>query len=40
MIAYRIILQGNATFNNSGCDLSGGGGGGVKPIGNVVTLVK
>jgi len=41
MIAYKVTLQGNAIFNNSGCDLSGGGGGGgVKPIGNVVTLVK
>ena len=42
MIAYRITLQGNAAFKNSNCDLSGGagGGGGAKPIGNVVTLVK
>jgi hypothetical protein len=42
MIAYRIIMQGNATFDNSNCNLSGGGGGagGAKPIGNVVTLVK
>jgi Flp pilus assembly protein TadG len=40
MIAYRVIMSGNAVFDNSNCDLSGGGGGGAKPIGNVVTLVK
>jgi Flp pilus assembly protein TadG len=41
MIAYRVIMQGNAAFNNSGCNVSGGGGGGgTKPIGNVVTLVQ
>jgi Flp pilus assembly protein TadG len=40
MIAYRVTLEGDAIFNNSNCDLSGGGGGGAKPIGNVVTLVK
>jgi hypothetical protein len=39
MIAYRVTMAGNAVFNNSNCDLSGGGGG-AKPIGNVVTLVK
>jgi Flp pilus assembly protein TadG len=41
MIAYRLIMQGSAVFDNSNCNLSGsGGGGGAKPIGNVVTLVK
>jgi hypothetical protein len=41
MIAYKLIMQGNATFNNSNCQLAGGGGGGgARPIGNVVTLVK
>jgi Flp pilus assembly protein TadG len=40
MIAYKLTLQGNATFSNANCNLSGGGGGGVKPIGNVVTLVR
>jgi hypothetical protein len=40
MIAYRVTMAGNAVFNNSNCDLPGGGGGGAKPIGNVVTLVK
>jgi Flp pilus assembly protein TadG len=43
MIAYRLIMNGNAQFSNSNCNFSGGGGGGgggAKPIGNVVTLVK
>jgi hypothetical protein len=41
MITYRAFMNGNATFSNSGCALStGGSGGGAKPIGNVVTLVK
>ena len=39
MIAYRVIMGGNAQFNNSNCNLAGGGGG-AKPIGNVVTLVR
>jgi Flp pilus assembly protein TadG len=42
MIAYRLIMNGNAVFNNSNCQLGGGGGGGASrpPIGNRVTLVK
>jgi Flp pilus assembly protein TadG len=40
MIAYKVTLQRDAIFNNSNCDLSASGGGGAKPIGNVVTLVK
>jgi Flp pilus assembly protein TadG len=42
MIAYTMALQGNAQFNNSACNVSSGGGGGgpLKPIGNIVTLVK
>jgi Flp pilus assembly protein TadG len=43
LIAYRLTLQGNATFRNTQCDLSsggGGGGGGPKVLGNIVTLVK
>jgi hypothetical protein len=42
MIAYRLIMNGNAQFNNSNCQLgSGGGGGGAATrIGNIVTLVK
>ena len=42
MVAYTITLQGNAQFNNSACNVSstGGGGGPLKPIGNIVTLVK
>jgi hypothetical protein len=42
MIAYTISLQGNATFQNSGCGDIGGGGGssGFKPIGSIVTLVE
>jgi hypothetical protein len=27
MIAYRIDMAGNATFNNTNCNLTGGGGG-------------
>lgn len=40
MIAYTISLQGNATFNNTGCDFTSGGGPGINPIGSVVTLVE
>jgi hypothetical protein len=41
MIAYRVFMNGNATFNNNNCNLSGGGvAGGAKPVGNVVTLVQ
>jgi Flp pilus assembly protein TadG len=43
MLAYTINLQGNAIFNNTGCQFptgGGGGGGGINPIGSVVTLVN
>jgi hypothetical protein len=41
MIAYTITLQGNATFQNTGCNSVGtGGSSGIKPIGSIVTLVE
>jgi hypothetical protein len=41
MIAFTINLQGNATFDNTACNFTGGGAGagGIKPIGSAVTLV-
>jgi Flp pilus assembly protein TadG len=45
MIAFTLNLQGNATFDNAGCNFgpsagASGGPGGPKPIGSVVTLVR